>query len=307
MPQSDFKDSVIRPFEIGVSGQNQFDAALDSLTQTATLFCRKLRRVIPFLARQRARVLVGEAAGTADDVLAQMAAGPSFLVKLSYSNELWLTLHFDSSAILALVDGLFGPAHSPSEEEDQAAPEPDEEESQLALGDTLTLAQRALLNRLCGDIAAQLHKPIEVQYKSKLVSAELLALKRGEDPEIAADAIGIDCRIEEVPRPWLIRLYMGSTALVELSAQETAASHASDGPTMAEAALRIPVNVVAELGRVTLKLSQVLGLRCGDTLRLPAAANDPVLVRVEGVAKFDAVPVISRGQVAVKIQSRHTE
>jgi flagellar motor switch protein FliM len=56
-----------------------------------------------------------------------------------------------------------------------------------------------------------------------------------------------------------------------------------------------------------LKLSQVLGLRCGDTLRLPAAANDPVLVRVEGVAKFDAVPVISRGQVAVKIQSRHTE
>ncbi|HVZ35887.1 MAG TPA: FliM/FliN family flagellar motor switch protein, partial [Polyangiaceae bacterium] len=66
-------------------------------------------------------------------------------------------------------------------------------------------------------------------------------------------------------------------------------------------------SVVAELGRVTLKLSQVLGLRVGDTLRLPSATNDPVLVRVEGVPKFEAVPVISRGQVAVKIHARHEE
>jgi flagellar motor switch protein FliM len=51
----------------------------------------------------------------------------------------------------------------------------------------------------------------------------------------------------------------------------------------------------------------VLGLRVGDTLRLPSATNDPVLVRVEGVPKFDAVPVISRGQVAVKIHCRHNE
>jgi len=36
-------------------------------------------------------------------------------------------------------------------------------------------------------------------------------------------------------------------------------------------------------------------------------AGFAVLVRVEGVPKFDAVPVISRGQVAVKIHSRHQE
>jgi len=98
---------------------------------------------------------------------------------------------------------------------------------------------------------------------------------------------------------------MGAEALERLASKEAAATSAA--PAFGAAALRIPVSVVAELGRVTLKLSQVLGLRVGDTLRLPSPANDPVLVRVEGVAKFDAVPVISRGQVAVKIHARHQE
>jgi flagellar motor switch/type III secretory pathway protein FliN len=262
---------------------------------------------MPFLARQRARLVLSEAVLASDETLPPPAEGPSYLVTLESAGDLWAALCFDGAAILALVEGLFGGAsEEPAEEGDpDGAEAPD---MRQALGEALTLAQRAMLRRLCTDIAARLVRLIEAQTGQKLTITDLTSLKRGEFPELATDALAVDCRVEGVTHPWSARLFMGADALQKLSAQQdTANKEVNDGPTMAMAAVRIPVTVIAELGRVTLRLSQVLGLRPGDTLRLPSAVNDPVLVRVEGVPKFDAVPVISRGQVAVKIQSRHTE
>jgi flagellar motor switch protein FliM len=302
---SDAKDPIIRPFEFGSLDDNKSVGALNALTETAKLFSRGLRRSIPFLARQRAKVSLGEALPANDPALPALADGPSFLVKFTSPERVWFALHFDTDAILGLLDGLFGNASEEAEDEEQAA-EATEAAERPTLGDALTLAQRALLRRLCKDIATQIQAPAEAHCKVKLSVSDLVALKRDELAALPEDLLAIDCRIEEVPNPWAIRVCMGADALTALSAREAAPANKT-GPTMAAAVLRIPVTVVAELGRVTLKLSQVLGLRTGDTLRLPSAANDPVLVRVEGVPKFDAVPVISRGQVAVKIHSRHTE
>jgi flagellar motor switch/type III secretory pathway protein FliN len=298
------KEPQIRPFEIGALDENQLHGAIFALTQIATPFCRELRRAMPFLARQRARLVLGEAALASDGTLPEATEGPSFLVTMESPGDLWAAVSFDGAAILALVEGLFGGAAEPSEEADGSDDPP---ESRQALGETLTLAQRAMLRRLCADLAGRLLRLVEAQTGQKLSVTELVSLKRGEFPELAADALAIDCRIEGVAHPWTVRVFMGADALQKLTAQESGSKEADAGPTMAMAAVRVPVMVVAELGRVTLRLSQVLGLRVGDTLRLPSAANDPVLVRVEGVPKFDAVPVISRGQVAVKIQSRHSE
>ena len=66
----------------------------------------------------------------------------------------------------------------------------------------------------------------------------------------------------------------------------------------------IDVAIIAELGRAKVGLSRLLNLRVGETLRLTAATDDPVLVRVGGVEKFQGVPIISRGQVGVGVQSR---
>lgn len=303
--QRDAKEPIIRPFEIGAPDQQQLDGALGSLTQIAAPFCRGLRRAIPFLGRQRARLSVGKARAARDAALPPLGDGPSFWVKLESAEQVWAALQFDGPAILALVDGLFGAASEPSDD-DPDAQHLDAEDHRPPLGDALTLAQRALLKRLCRDLSAELQKLVEATCKVKLSVSELSALKRGEAPQLPGDALAVDCRIEDVPHPWLIRLYMGSQALSKLAAVR-APGLSTGASDMALAAQRIPVTVVAELGRVTLKLSQVLGLREGDTLRLPSAANDPVVVRVEGVVKFDAVPVISRGQVAVKIQSRHSD
>lgn len=293
------KELQIRPFEIGALDQNQLHGAIFALTQITTPFCRELRRAMPFLARQRARVVLGDATLARDGALPEPSDGPSFLVTLESAGDLWAAVAFDGAAILALVEGLFGGA----EPMDDADPL----DSRAGLGDTLTLAQQAMLRRLCADLAKRLLHSIEAQTGQKLSVTELVSFERGEFPELAADALAIDCHVEAVAHPWAIRVFMGADALQKLTARESATKEVDAGPSMAAAAVRIPVTVVAELGRVTLRLSQVLGLRAGDTVRLPSAANDPVLVRVEGVPKFDAVPVISRGQVAVKIQSRHTE
>lgn len=299
--QSDFKQPGIVPFEFKPSDQNQSETALLSLAEIAGPFARNLRRTLPFLARQRAQTRLGEALAATDEELPPAAEGPSFLIRLS-SPEVWATLQFDSAAILALLDGLFGSA-KPEADEEGAGPAESSESPSLGLG--LTLAQRALLKRLGGDLAAQLRPLVEKHCQVQLGAPQFESNKSDESADLGADAVSIDCKVENVRRPWSIRLSMGAAGLERLSAKDQA--KLIEQPPFGEVALRIPVDVVAELGRVTLKLSQVLGLRVGDTLRLPSPANDPVLVRVAGVPKFDAVPVISRGQVAVKIHARHQE
>lgn len=302
--QSDSSQPDIVPLQLGASDQSQSEAALATLTAVASALSRELRRILPFLARQRARTALGAARSLRDPELTELAEGPSFVAKLSSPEEVWVALQFDGAAILALVDGLFGSPKADAEDAEGAEDADDEAESP-PLGDSLTLAQRALLKRLGGDLCALLRKPLEEQCKVTLGAPQFTTLKRAQDPELGDDAIAIDCRLENIRRPWFIRVWMGAQAVERLASQASAANRT--GPTFGDVATRIPVSVVAELGRVTLKLSQVLGLRVGDTLRLPSPANDPVLVRVEGVPKFDAVPVISRGQVAVKIHSRHQE
>jgi flagellar motor switch/type III secretory pathway protein FliN len=301
---SDSSQPDIVPFVFASSDQNQSETALAWLTSVAGAFSKDLRRVLPFLSRQRARAAIDVAREADDPELRAAADGPCLLVRLSSAEHVWLVLHFDSLAIAALLDGLFAAPKANSEDQDGGA-EGDGDTDPPSLGDSLTLAQRALLKRLCGDLSALVKQPVADVCKAKLGAPEFVNLKRGELPELDDDAIAIDCKIENVRRPWAIRIWMGAEALQQLAAKESAAT--SVAPSFGAAALRIPVTVVAELGRVTLKLSQVLGLRVGDTLRLPSQANDPVLVRVEGVPKFDAVPVISRGQVAVKIHARHQE
>jgi flagellar motor switch/type III secretory pathway protein FliN len=303
--QSDSSQPDIVPLKIAASDQSQSSTALSTLSAVATVFSKELRRVLPFLARQRARAVPDVARSGRDPELPALADGPTFLVQLTSPEQVWVALQFDAAAILALVDGLFGTPKPDAEDADDAGGAADDDADAPPLGDSLTLAQRALLKRLGGDLSALLKKPVEELCQVKLGAPQFKTLKRQEPTGLGEDAIAVDCRLEKVRRPWLLRLWMGAEAIERLAAKTAAAN--STSPSFAMAALRIPVSVVAELGRVTLKLSQVLGLRVGDTLRLPSPANDPVLVRVEGVAKFDAVPVISRGQVAVKIHSRHEE
>jgi len=56
---------------------------------------------------------------------------------------------------------------------------------------------------------------------------------------------------------------------------------------------------------VSLGLRRVLSLQPGEVLRLATATDDPIQVRVAGLAKLYGVPVLSRGQVSVQVTGRH--
>ncbi len=88
------------------------------------------------------------------------------------------------------------------------------------------------------------------------------------------------------------------------NAEAEIAEPAHLNPAMAGLLSDVEVSIVAELGRVKVGLTSLLSLQVGDVLRLTAATDDPVSVRVAGREKFGAVPVISRGQVSVEVQSR---
>jgi flagellar motor switch protein FliM len=100
-----------------------------------------------------------------------------------------------------------------------------------------------------------------------------------------------------------LTLYLGAEALSASDAEEASEAAPVD-PGMQKALLGVRVDVVAELGTVELGLRQLLSLQAGDTLRLSTAVDDPIALNVAGVSKFDAVPVIARGQMAVQVRGR---
>jgi flagellar motor switch protein FliM len=127
-------------------------------------------------------------------------------------------------------------------------------------------------------------------------------------------------QVEEQPSPstLLPSSQSSSGAIIGIAigaeALESAAKKRDDddspevgNPIMEQAVEEIPVDITAELGRVTMGLRRVLSLKVGQVLRLPTATDDLVVVRVGGVAKFQGVPVVSRGQLAIEIRTRHEE
>jgi hypothetical protein len=223
---SDSSQPDIVPLTIAASDQNQSEAALAWLTSVAGAFTKELRRVLPFLARQRARLAIDQARTADDAELRAPAEGPCFLVRMSSPEQVWLALQFDTLAIAALLDGLFvTPKPESEEQEDGEGDAADAAPS--SIGDSLTLAQRALLKRLCGDLSALVKQPVADVCKAKLGAPEFAIFKRGELPELTEDAIGIDCKVENVRRPWAIRIWMGAEALQQLAAKESEQSSAA--------------------------------------------------------------------------------
>jgi len=61
------------------------------------------------------------------------------------------------------------------------------------------------------------------------------------------------------------------------------------------------IEVVAELGTQRMRFADVLALRAGDILPLRTGLEGPVVVRVEGRAKFVGAPGVAHGNNAVRI------
>lgn len=292
---------AVRPLDLTARGDEP-SAALKVIGDIAQTFSGELRRQHPFLARQRARVWASEVLPAESEFVPPPADGPGFMVLLEDTEGgAWCVFHLDTEAVTTFFEGLLGSVPLPGDDDgplddDDAAPP----------AEVLTVAQRALIRRVALDMAADVARIVRARTGIALETKSAEALRAGQTPQLPEGALFVCCNIEDNPSPCRLRIWLGQSAIEATQAERPPPSSVG-GATFHRGLVGVPVQVVAELGRVTLPLSQLLGLERGLVLRLPTAASDPVTVRVAGLPKFDAVPVISRGQVSVQIQARREE
>lgn len=271
--------------------ERHLQIAVNALEQTASLFSKGTRRTLPFLTRQRAKVsvtpvIVGSRSGSE-------AEGPSMCTFLESGDGLgWAALRTDSRAINMILEGTLGAVES---KEDADSPK---------MGIEMTAAQRALVSAMAKKLAVDYATALRRQTGWALRVGRTKTYRSGEKAEIPDDAILAEVNFEGIPNPSSLQLLIGAEGL-EGAIQPDGDEFGTGDPRIAEGLREVSVPLTAELGRVTLALGRVLALQPGEALRLPTATDDPITVRVAGVAKFKAVPVISRGQVSVRIGERY--
>ncbi len=269
-------------------------AALHAMGLVAQNFCRAARRTLPFLVRRRARLV--PAAVAISDAFSYSDTAPelSFEVRLEdHDSPAWGRLTVDPRALGLLLDGALGGDSS----------------DVSALDADLTLAQAALVGRIARSLADDLCTAVEeeVGLGMKVVSSR--CLRAGEHLDAPdTDGLSVNCLFEGIGDGAAIRIAVSAEVLEAAVREQNGEDEPVAGdPRMADAIQEVPLEVVAVLGTLTLGLRQVLTLHTGQVLRLPAAVDDPVTVRVAGLPKFWAVPVVSRGQIGVRVHGRHEE
>ncbi len=274
--------------------ERRLRGAMQAMGRVAANFARGARRSMPFLVKRRSRIVPGAVVFADAGPDARVATGASYEVLLEEpEGSARACLVLNTEALGVVLEGALGGAGGGST---------------AALGSVLTVAQSALVSRIVKLLIDDLIRAIreEVGVIVRLTSAKAIAA--GEEREVEFnDGLGIDCTFEGLGDSARMSLSMGAEALeVALKEQEADDPSAGD-PRFAEALHEVPVQVVAELGRVSVGLRRLLTLQVGQILRLSTALDDPAVIRVAGVPKFVGSPVISRGQIAIQIKARHED
>lgn len=274
--------------------ERRLRGAMQAMARVATHFSRAARRSMPFLVKRRSRLVPGAVVFVDISPEARAVSSPVYEVVFEEPDgPARASLFFSTDAVAVMLEGALGGAGG---------------STSSGLGSSLSVAQSALVTRIVKGLAEDfiLAVKAEVGVALRVQSARTIAM--GDDREISfADGLGVDCGFEGLGPATKISLAMGAEALEAAIKDKESDDVAPGDPRFAEALFEVPVEVVAELGRVSLGLRRLLTLQPGQVLRLNTAVDDSAVVRVGGVAKFTCSPVISRGQLAVQIKARHED
>jgi flagellar motor switch protein FliM len=273
--------------------ERHLKGAMYAMSHVAQRFARGARKTLPFLVKRRAR-LVPEPVCIVDLGAERVVErGPVFEIVLEAAEgPAWACLTLGPEALSVMLEGALGGS---------------EKNASSGIGADLTRAQAARVSKLARKLAEDFAEAVKSEVGLTLRPTSARSIPAGDERDAAfADGLRSECAFEGIAGDARISIAMGAEALESASKGEAESEEASD-PRMAEAITEVPVEVVAELGRVRLGLRRVLSLEVGQVLRLATAVDDPVIVRVGGVEKFRGAPVISRGQLSVEIRGRHED
>ncbi|RYZ09504.1 MAG: hypothetical protein EOO73_04195 [Myxococcales bacterium] len=273
--------------------ERHLKGAMYAMSHVAQRFTRSARKTLPFLVKRRAR-LVPEPVCIVDLGAERVVErGPVFEIVLeAEEGPAWACLTLGPEALSVMLEGALGGS---------------EKNTSSGIGADLTLAQAALVSKLARRLAEDFAEAVKSEVGITLRAISARSIPAGDERDAAfADGLRSECAFEGMPGDARISIAMGAEALENASKGPEEPEEAND-PRMSEAITEVPVEVVAELGRVRLGLRRVLSLEVGQVLRLATAVDDPVIVRIAGVEKFRGAPVISRGQLSVEIRGRHED
>ncbi len=264
--------------------------AQGAMETVATSFARAARRSLPFLTRFKGRIMPRPVELAArDQGVDDLADSPVFTVALSGGGSAWATLTLSAQAIAMVLEGSLG---------GRGAPTPG------ALGLELTSPQRALVARIARSLASDFAGAIREHAKLELTVGPEDGRKEPASNK-AQTGFRVVCDVDGTGVPTGIILTVSAKAF-DAAVRDSAAREAQIVDSrIGDALPEVPLEVAAELGRISLGLRRVLSLKPGDVIRLPTAVDDVISVRIEGIEKFLGVPITSRGQLAVEIRARH--
>ncbi len=280
------RSEPVKPIDL--TGREQhLRTALRGMDKVADRFCTVGKRSLPFLQRQRGRLLAQPA--TVHEDTASDALEGSYVVDFrAPDGETWGLLFLDARAVSVVLDGALG---APC---DGVSPEP---------AGALTAAQDAVVRRLVRVLAQAFANVVLGQLELEL---NITRFERAQ-PEYTPPEGGIYsfCTFEGVCGPARIGLALSIEALTTRDSAHDQLALDADSPQMVEALTQVELELLAELGTTEVPLQQVLNLKVGDVLRLNRAVDDLVCVSLGGVPKMFGSPVISRGQFAIEIREWH--
>jgi len=271
-------------------------AAMNAMSRIGAKFSKAGRKALPFLVRRRARLLpqavaIVDALSTAQD----LGRGVRLEVSLEEKGGSgWGDLIINSDGLAVILEGTLGAG--------------DNGGGPAALGDDITPAARALATRIARQLAADFVQALKEEVGIDFEVGLVRSVSPGDGGEgRASDGLRVDCLFEGMPESACIALVLSAESLEEAAREHEEPPVQQGDPRVSDSLKDVPVQVIAELGCATLSLDRVLSLKVGEVLRLPTALDDAITIRVAGVKKFHAVPVASRGQIAVEIRGRHED
>jgi flagellar motor switch protein FliM len=268
--------------------------AMQAMSRIATRFARAGRQTLPFMVRRRARLLP-QGVSIVDGFATAQDLGKAVRLEIALEaadGSGWAELVINAEGLALILEGSLGAADGAGSK---------------ALGNEITPAARALATRMARALANDFLAAVRDEVGLALNVVAVRAVSPGEPTEgQSSDGLRVDCLFEGLAGA-CVALVMSAEALETAARDKDEIPQQQGDPHVAENVCEVPVELVAELGTASLGLRRLLALRVGDVLRLPTAVDDAISVRIAGMRKFRAVPVSSRGQIAIEIRGRHED
>jgi flagellar motor switch protein FliM len=253
--------------------------AAETLDRHAPSLVTAMKKAVPFLSRRGVPVEAMPSTPLSVAELEQQLGEPSYVMHAATDpGGVRAAVAFDPRAISFLLCGALG--------DDGSDPPP--------LTGRLTTAQTMLMQRTGQAVIAALSNAL-----GAALGLRLQPLPSGGDGAPEGRSVALWIHLGEDGKSGRIAVLLAKDALLGLVVSATRGSAVD--PRAAAALERVELTLIAELGRVRMKLGELAALKVGDMVHLDATLGGTLDVRAEEQVLLKGQPTSSGTHVAIRV------